>query len=144
MSAVNSVKNPSYFFAGKGRHGAIFTVSNNVRGQHHTFKITASKDGAVFFVSRLTAPEHYAFMGTIFNKSNPTVKIGKKSKVPADHVGFKVIDWSLGQVVAGKDLPAGYAIQHNGCCARCGKVLTDPQSIDRGIGPTCAKAMGIA
>ena len=140
---INSVTNPTYFFAGKGRHGAVFTVSNNKKGQHHTFKIKASKDGGCFFVSKLTAPDYYSFMGTIFDKFCPVVKASAKSKVPANHVAFRVVTWALTQVILGKELPDGYAIQHNGCCSRCGRTLTDPTSIDLGIGPICANAMGI-
>jgi hypothetical protein len=41
-------------------------------------------------------------------------------------------------VWAGKDVPPGYTIEHCGRCGRCGHPLTDPVSIARGLGPTCA------
>lgn len=131
-TVVNSIRTASYFFAGK----SIFTVSNDV-GIHHTFKIKASKDGKCFFVSKLTKPEYYSFMGTIFDKTNPVVRVSRKSKLPLNHIAFAVFEWSLSQVILGKELPVGYSIQHNGHCGRCGRVLTDPESIAYGIGPVC-------
>lgn len=36
-----------------------------------------------------------------------------------------------------EDFDTPMILQHEGCCARCGKRLTDPQSIERGFGPHC-------
>ncbi len=39
--------------------------------------------------------------------------------------------------VAGQPLPAGLTAQESDHCGRCGRELTDPVSIARGIGPHC-------
>lgn len=37
--------------------------------------------------------------------------------------------------------PSGVEVRHDGRCSRCGRALTDPESIDVGMGPICrAKA----
>jgi hypothetical protein len=33
-------------------------------------------------------------------------------------------------------------VRHEGKCGRCGRTLTVPESIDRGIGPECAGKIG--
>jgi hypothetical protein len=54
----------------------------------------------------------------------------------ADPVRFSaacyLISW-----LRGDDLPASLEIRLEDFCATCGRQLTDPQSIDRGQGPTC-------
>ena len=52
---------------------------------------------------------------------------------------FNVFDHFFLQVVRGKALPASMAFRHMGRCGRCGRKLKDPDSVDRGLGPECAK-----
>jgi hypothetical protein len=35
------------------------------------------------------------------------------------------------------ELPLGYLFQEESYCGKCGRALTDPESIDLGIGPEC-------
>ena len=51
----------------------------------------------------------------------------------------KVLNWAMAVINGYKDLPAGYDTKHSGSCGRCGRELTDPESIKRGLGPTCAE-----
>jgi hypothetical protein len=37
------------------------------------------------------------------------------------------------------ELPFGYKVYHTGQCGVCGRALTDPVSIELGIGPYCIK-----
>ena len=36
-----------------------------------------------------------------------------------------------------RTLPEQFHVYHSGACGRCGRELTDPESIKLGIGPTC-------
>ena len=49
--------------------------------------------------------------------------------------------WILGQLEAQgpKALAKLYALEHK-CCAKCGSPLSDPLSLERGIGPDCWKS----
>lgn len=38
-------------------------------------------------------------------------------------------------------LPAGVYVEHYGKCGVCGRKLTDPESMERGIGPNCIKKL---
>jgi hypothetical protein len=40
-------------------------------------------------------------------------------------------------------LPPDAEVMHEGRCACCGRPLTVPESIERGIGPDCWEKMGL-
>ena len=40
-----------------------------------------------------------------------------------------------------EDINTKVTLQHIGKCCKCGRKLTDPKSIELGIGPECAKAI---
>jgi hypothetical protein len=132
---MNDIKNPKFFTAGR----AVFTVANP-QGEHYTFRIGHSKPEQPLFVGLLTGPNNeadYTYMG-IYNPENPKrVVLTQKSRYTEDTKPVKVVRWALAQVVKGNELPAGYTIQHEGKCCRCGRTLTDPESIEAGIGPIC-------
>ncbi len=45
--------------------------------------------------------------------------------------------WLIDHIVNGKQIPDHLEIRHSGKCGRCGRTLTTPESLDRGIGPEC-------
>lgn len=138
---ANTIKDVRFFSGGR----ALFTVSNG-KGEHYTFKIRqprAEKDQPAkpFFVMLLTGPQNtsdYTYLG-IYNSSNHNVFLTAKSKMKEDSTPVKVLRWAIRQIANGASLPAGYDIQHEGRCCHCGKVLTVPESIEKGIGPECEK-----
>ena len=122
---------------------AVFTVSNN-KGEHYTFKVCKVKTGYLtqYFV-KLRTGEDYTYMGMM--KSNPSPTFihpyaipTKASKMKADSKPFMVFNWAICVIFNSKELPAGYAIQHEGKCGKCGRPLTNPQSIETGLGPVCS------
>ena len=42
-----------------------------------------------------------------------------------------------------EDYPDFIKVGHNGQCSKCGRELTDPESVKQGFGPICRKKMGI-
>lgn len=134
---------------------AIFTVANPA-GTHYTYRVRA-KDfadgtGTRHFVSLLTGPDNlhdYTYIGMLSSPlvdtqrhAAPHLILTAKSKLPATATPVAVLNWAL-QVIAGlRPLPPGYSIQHEGRCGRCGRTLTVPESIERGIGPECAQMEG--
>lgn len=123
---------------------ATFTVSNG-KGDHRTYRVTR-KDAddrypETYFVKLLTGPDNtssYTYLG-ILDAATGGVRLTKNSKFTDDSLPVKVLRWALKKVWAGEPLPAGYAVQHEGKCGRCGRALTVPESIVSGIGPECAK-----
>ena len=116
---------------------ALFTIKSTSTGRHMTFKVTQSKDGNVFFV-RVSWNEGTTYVGFVSKLSPWKLVQGKKGLSP-DTDSFKVAKWvfeHLGRKER-KNLN-GAEFWHHGHCGKCGRILTDPESISRGIGPICA------
>ena len=62
------------------------------------------------------------------------------------HAGRDCLDDTPQAVVRAAQDPRGVAVQYGrdtGICACCGRTLTDPASIEVGIGPICAEKWGL-
>lgn len=131
-----------FILAGK----AIFTVSNN-KGEWYTFRVKHKEAEGRFqeawFVSLLTGPDNtasYTYLGMLSPQAldaSQRVRLTAKSKYSESSKPVQVLRWALHLVWTGGTFPEGYAIKHEGRCGRCGRLLTVPESIDRGIGPEC-------
>lgn len=126
-----------YMLAGQ----AIVTVVSQATGTRYTYRITAKKnvkegDDTVHFVSLLNGPENtrdYRYLGTIF--AGKRYCHGKKSEISPDAPSAKAFAWLWEHLDTDKA-----EIWHSGKCGRCGRLLTDPASIARGLGEKCARA----
>jgi len=91
------------------------------------------------FVSVLQGPDNqadFSFLGTIFGGEQ--YRHSGKSHITPDAPSARAFAWSWGHL----DSP-DIEVWHSGECSRCGRELTDPASIERGLGPVCAeRAMG--
>jgi hypothetical protein len=67
----------------------------------------------------------------------------KGSKISTDAPSAKAFRFFYDALAKGVDLAGKIEVRHAGKCGRCAKKLTTPQSVDTGIGPECAKLMGI-
>jgi Family of unknown function (DUF6011) len=127
-----------FFFGGN----ATFTVDNGA-GEHFTFKISQPKQRgdqpAPYFLGVLSGPDNesnYSYMG-IINPIDCSLRFTKGSKVTAEAKSVKVALWALKHAITDGMLPAAYQMRHEGTCGCCGRKLTHPESLDRGIGPEC-------
>lgn len=91
------------------------------------------------FVSVLTSPDVYTYMGVIFG--GKVYSHGRKSKITSDAPSAKAFAWFWKNLSSGYISPA-CQLWHEGRCGRCGRRLTVPESIDTGMGPECAKKTG--
>lgn len=126
----------AFAFGGKAR----FTLVSKATAKRYTFRIAKAKDGDMFFAQLLTGPnntEDYTYLGFIKNAAGSLIA-GRKGN--PSHPAYKALDWAL-RHLAQDDMPEQLEFWHEGRCACCAKVLTDPVSIERGIGPECAKKM---
>ena len=123
---------------------AIFTLQNEKSGNRFTFKVTTPKGGKageIFFVGLLSGPDNgadYRYVG-IIPSNKRYFKTTAKSRVSSSATSVKAIDWLVKTLNSGYALPDGVNFYHEGRCARCGRRLTTPESIERGFGPECAK-----
>ena len=124
-----------FLFAGN----ATFTVSNP-NGEHYTFRIRQPDENAPFFLSWLSGPDNeasYSYLGILQREGG--ILLTRKSKAWRGDKVYKVAAWAIAIVQHDKPLPEGYMIKHAGKCGKCGRKLTTPESIERGIGPECIK-----
>lgn len=127
---------------------ATFTLKNTVTGNRFTYKVAVIReDGRVspHFVKLLTGPDNessYEYMGIIRRETDYSYG-GAKAKVPQNARAHRTFDWFWtvlnGKGASGKKLSdfPGFEFWHAGTCCRCGRLLTTPESIAKGIGPVC-------
>ncbi len=125
-----------FMFAGK----SIFTFINTKTGNRFTYKIKSNKESNIFFVSVLTNPDNYSYIGTCIEGN---YRHGKKSNISPEAQSVKVFQFMLNKLKSG-DLPDFLEVWHEGFCGKCGRRLTVPSSILTGIGPECFKTLSKA
>lgn len=118
---------------------------------HYTFRVNfKAKNGKypdTYFVKVLTGPENtkdYTYVGKLLKDSGKVVTTSA-SKWRDDDIRFKLLNRVLALVWLGDIKPIeekGFGLHHEGKCGRCGRLLTTPESIERGIGPECWEIMG--
>lgn len=126
-----------YILGGK----AIVTVVSKKSGERFTFRVnekdvgSAEEPRSLFFVSVLTGPENtrdYQFLGTIFDRES--FRHGQKSRIGADAPSARAFAWVWSHLDSDR-----FEVWHEGRCSRCSRTLTDPDSIERGLGSKCAE-----
>lgn len=138
MENTASIKDFRFFFAGK----AIFTVSNS-RGDYFTYKVVKKEANArfqteCFMIMVMNGPDNetsYAYMGLL--NRNGEIKLTKGSKVDFTDPRYQVAKWALRKAMLQEPIAPGSDIRHAGSCCVCGRTLTTPESIAKGIGPKC-------
>lgn len=137
--AKNKIK--QFILAGK----AIFTIKNEDTKKRFTYRVVKLAEEKkkikemqdLWFVNVLTGPENtkdYSYAGTLFN--NLHYKHSLKAKIGEDAQSIIVFKWFL-QHLSHNSVPEFISVYHEGKCARCGKILTVPESIESGYGPEC-------
>lgn len=125
----------AYLLAGK----ATVTLRSARTGTRFTYRFRRGKrDGSPVFVSVLTGSDNtgdYSYHGAIFS-SKFTVKTSGWSQIGPDAPSARALAWALGKLSQGL-LPDTLEIWHEGRCGKCGRALTDPESIAAGLGPIC-------
>ena len=125
-----------------GGHAKVTIVSKRT-GARYTYDIKRKEldDGRfLHFVSVLVGPDNssdYQFLGTIFGGQPRGFRHGAKSKIAQNAPSASAFAWSWVNLDSDQ-----IEVWHSGSCSRCGRVLTDPQSIARGLGPVCAERAG--
>ena len=134
-----------YVLAGRGK----FTIVSVQSGTRFTYMIQSPRGEArtdkppqqgrhpipPLFVKVLTqGSEDYVFIGFIRASQ---FKHSTKAKVSEDAPSFKAFNWLYQMLLRGKLPTDKIEFWHEGRCGKCGRVLTVPESIERGLGPVC-------
>ncbi len=112
------------------------TFKSLTSGKHFTYKVKRAKDKNIRFVSVLYGDNNsdYQYIGCIFDKGD--FRHTKGSKVGKDSLSFKGFLWAWNHLRTLK-IPDTLEVWHEGRCGKCGRKLTEPESIELGIGPVC-------
>lgn len=119
---------------------ALFTVQNVNTGTRFTFKVRVNEQKNTFFVKVLTGSDNtadYAYLGHVFADKKQVFHHGRKSRIGADAPSAVYAAWLFRHLYAEQPNLRNAVIFHHGTCGCCGRTLTDPESILRGIGPVC-------
>lgn len=121
---------------------SVVTLQSRKTGKHFTFnivKITSPKVGErmAFFLKVLTRPDRYDVMGFISNEMQIIPTFRYSLKTPS----VRAFVWAWQKLYYERIMPAELEVWHEGRCGRCGRRLTVPESIERGIGPECIGKM---
>lgn len=127
---------------------AVVTLVSGATGARYTYRIARARDwnqrGSQdpqprrWFVSLLTGPDNtsdFTYVGMVDDRM--VFMRTRASKLPEGAAPMKAIRWALAHLTRGR-IGAGLEIWHEGRCCRCGRALTVPESVARGLGPECA------
>jgi hypothetical protein len=121
--------------AEKNNNGAEFTVKSLKTGKDFTYSISRSEFKGKWYTHIKVEKGYRVFvrLGTYYNGviTNKGKKITTPSALGIAHV-LKFVENGLGE-----KLDEVVELRHVGNCLRCGRELSDPQSIDAGLGPVC-------
>jgi hypothetical protein len=145
LDSTNDVQ--TYITAGN----ATITLRSKISGKRYTYKIKAmeNKDGTVaalpdrgYFVNLLTGPDNngdFTYIGILTPQLN--LRLTPKSRMHTESSPVQAFRFLLTCLSKG-GMPGSFEVWHAGKCGRCGRKLTVPESVARGIGPDCAEMMG--
>ena len=114
---------------------ALFTIKNPKTNNRFTYKVKKHKIQDLFFVQVLTGPDIFEYFGLI---KNSNFRHSQKSRISDEAQSVKVFDFLITKL-QNNNLLDFIEIWHEGKCCKCGRTLTDPTSIELGIGPQCRK-----
>ena len=121
---------------------SLFTLQSGNTNKHYTYRIVRCKDKEnLYFVNRLSNTDNeadYQYIGSFYDDNDyfyPTAKYRKLDRLSWP-TSLRTIAYFLDKL---DDMPDNLYVFHHGRCARCGRLLTTPESIQRGLGPECSR-----
>ena len=124
-------------FALAGR--AHLTLRSARTGTRFTYRLKRITDSEAAFASVLTGSNNegdYTYAGIVDPNGFRTTR---KSALTCEAPSVKALEWFARKVLRDGAAPAdiGLEVYHEGRCGRCARLLTTPESVERGIGPEC-------
>ena len=119
---------------------AVVTIKSLRSGEHLTlrFRHTENRAGA-YFIDALRGPDNtrdYVYVAYCSVNGGGALRLRKVVEGSALRAH---LEWFLDAVWSEEDgLFRAAEVRHAGRCGRCGRLLTTPESIDTGLGPTCS------
>lgn len=123
-----------YILGGKSE----FTLSQEVEGKkpiQSRYRVTAN-DTRDFYFIYVWDGQKFQYQGYFGLRSRMIKKAKNLRDDEVDPKSLKALEWVFCHA---DKLPRCVHIYHNGKCSRCGRKLTDAESLRTGLGPTCRK-----
>ena len=120
---------------------ATITLQNGHTGNYFTYKITKHKENDVYFVRLLHGPDNendYQYVGCYYSDTEyfHPCKTWKEKLIFNWPPALRAIKYFFDRI---DNIPDNLLVYHEGKCGKCGRKLTTPESIERGLGPECYK-----
>lgn len=127
-----------FFLAGE----AIITVINKETNNQFTYKVSKQQDNNnpdkfIWFVSVNSGYMEFQYIGLLFEKEHNMFDFRVSKRIINDLISVKSFDYLLSNYINNHKPHKNLHFYHIGKCCRCGRELTDSQSIILGIGPSC-------
>jgi hypothetical protein len=122
---------------------AKVTFKSLKTGKHFTFEVIKKANdknnlkNTVWFV-RVLAGNFSHYVGLI--NSQLKFHASKRRLGQEELDSMKAFRWSWGHLVQ-MSFPKDLEVWHEGRCGKCGRSLTDPESIASGFGPKCRRSL---
>ncbi len=132
-----SAENLKHFINNEGKklNGAPFTIRSKKSGKDYTFKVSQVpfKDNNYIHIKVETEYLNFKYMG--WYRDGKIINKKLEVNTPAS----QAVSWFLRQMFSNNfnNLNQSVDIFHLGKCLKCGKTLTDSNSIEVGFGPVC-------
>ena len=124
-----------------------FTVISKKTNERFTYRVKAWTDNNYkqkksYTVAVLTGSDNntsYETIGYIHKEDNLPMRFfhAKRKRISTEAPSYKAFAWMFVNMRHEQKLSANVIIYNSGKCAKCGRTLTDPLSIERGLGPEC-------
>lgn len=116
---------------------------------HYTYRVNYreanGKYGEAYFLNLLAGPNNtadYSYLGML-NPATGAVKLTHKSRMSDKSWPVRLVRRIMAALWTGDGRAiqqAGFDLLHADRCGRCGRALTTPESIERGLGPVCVQS----
>jgi len=120
-----------------------FSLQNENSKRHYTYKIKSvkknnSKTSKRYFVNVAFGYMEFTYAGLLIIEGNKvSYSKGNSGNVSESAESIVGLFWLLNILLNGKNVPDAMGVYHFGKCGKCGRPLTDPESIKIGLGPYC-------
>lgn len=152
MTTRRAIKDPAEAFKYIHAGNARITLASMKSGLRYTYRIKRAKGPdpnqrtmwaerhperkPMWFVQLLSGPDNtndYVYLGLI---ENDVFRLTRKSRMTKESAPVVAFAWAFKNLQQ-KFMPTDLVVWRYSRCGRCGRDLTDPESIECGIGPEC-------